>query len=279
MNDESINPVQGTADFYNRQATAYQAASERHMARIRLNTIRNALRTIKPDLGGNGRIVDLGCGTGHSTEIIRSMFESIPITGIDCSAAEINIAVTRSRERNLDIEYQVGDLFHRRFVHKSVDLFVAVMSIHYFRHPDQLVRLLRRLSEELTDQGQLVAQIPNPDLPFPYRDYGVTHSLPDGRSHEVKEGDAYDVCLFSKPHRHWESDWGAPLVKFTNYFHSWRTFSHAFSAAGFFLREQSLTIPPDLLCPESGFIWEELVSAPLYRTLIATKIPVSSECD
>ena len=265
------NPVENTTGCYDRQATEYQEASERHMARIRLNTVNHALLEMKSSVPRTGLIVDLGCGTGHSTEMIRSVFESTPTMGIDCSSAEIEIAIGRSKARDLNLEYHVDDFFQRDYASDSVALFVAVMSIHYFRDPVELTRLLKRLSTGLIDKGRLVAQIPNPELPFPYRDYGITHSAVRDQSGKLKEGDAYDVSLFSKPYRHWQSDWGEPLVTFQNYVHSWETFSSAFSAAGFSLQEQKLVIPADLLRSECEINWDDLGKQPIYRTLVATK--------
>ena len=259
------------AACYDRQANDYTKAAERPMARIRLETIRQALIHISTDVRITGQIFDLGCGTGQSTEIIRQVFPTAAITGIDCSAAEIEISISRAKKSDLNIDYFVDDLFKRTFEPHGVNLFVAIMSIHYFQDPKQLRDLLARLAAALTNEGRLVIQIPNPDLPLPYRDYGVEHSWPIDCQDANSEGSPYDVRLYPRPYRGIESDWGRPLVGFTNYRHSSDTFANAFAATGFLVRQQPLVIPADLTADSRGIDWSELLAQPLYRTLIARK--------
>lgn len=262
-----ISPTQ-TAAEYDVGAEGYRRAAERPMARIRFATLRAALLGMRGQLPERARIWDLGCGSGASSELLRELFPQARIVAVDISPVEIDMARQRAEQAGLAIDYRVGDLFTHDYPGDEVDLFVSVMALHY-GDGEQINRLLQRLAKALGRQGRLVAQIANPRLPLPYRDYGIEHRPPAGQAPPWAEGMPYQVRLFAEPLRAQQPNWPAPLVEFTNRVHAPETYPQALRAAGMISRDQPLLIPDEVRAAHAGIDWSDLEAKPVYATFVA----------
>ena len=98
-------------------------------------------------------IVDLGCGPGNSTELLRARYPHAGIVGIDFSQEMLNAArirVPSARFENRDIQTWQPD--------RKIDLIFANAALHFV--PDHHL-LLARLMDYLNDGGCLAVQMPD----------------------------------------------------------------------------------------------------------------------
>jgi trans-aconitate 2-methyltransferase len=99
------------------------------------------------------RAVDLGCGPGNSTEVLRERFPKATIRGLDSSTAMIEAA----RGRLPDVPFEVGDMRTWQ-PGERYDVILANAVVQWL--PDHET-LLPRLVSTLTDGGSLAIQMPD----------------------------------------------------------------------------------------------------------------------
>ncbi len=105
--------------------------------------------------GVPGTIVDLGCGPGHLTEVLRGRWPDADVLGVDSSVEMIERAVagnTDSRARYLiaDVSEWAPD--------EPVDLVISNATLQWL--PDPLATVAR-LREHVAPGGALAFQVPN----------------------------------------------------------------------------------------------------------------------
>jgi SAM-dependent methyltransferase len=104
-----------------------------------------------PALRGLG--LDLGCGTGFSTEVLVRAQPGVKWRGVDASAAMLSIA--RSKAGLGEIDFQQGRAETLPFADGSFDVVVASFSWHWFgKHAGPEVRRVLR------EGGWLLAAVP-----------------------------------------------------------------------------------------------------------------------
>lgn len=106
----------------------------------------NQLRTLLSRVSGlppSARILDYGCGAAGCTELLKEMFPSAEIHGIDISSEAIKTA----RERFPDYHFSVFDGSNAPYPEGSFDLIFSSHVLEHVRDLDQsvsdMVRLLR----------------------------------------------------------------------------------------------------------------------------------------
>ncbi|MDX6278204.1 MAG: trans-aconitate 2-methyltransferase [Nocardioidaceae bacterium] len=131
-------------------------------------------------------IVDLGCGPGHLTAILRARWPEAEIHGVDSSAEMIEKAIAENADPRAS--YELADVATWSTA-RSVDLMVSNALFQWV--PDQL-EVIERLSGSVTPGGCFALQVPdNYDSPShtllheissrePYASY--TEGLHDDRS-------------------------------------------------------------------------------------------------
>ena len=93
-------------------------------------------------LGQRAGIVDLGCGGGTSTQLLRVKYPDSPILGVDNSPDML----TAARKRLPDVEFAKGDA--ATWPVGSADLVFANAVFHWVRdHIGAMARLLRELPD------------------------------------------------------------------------------------------------------------------------------------
>jgi trans-aconitate 2-methyltransferase len=95
--------------------------------------------------------IDLGCGPGNSTEILRARYPDAHITGLDSDPAMIQAA----RQRLPQIPFQLADLATWQ---GTADLILSNAVLQWL--PDHTI-LLPRLIHRLTQGGLLAIQMPD----------------------------------------------------------------------------------------------------------------------
>lgn len=80
------------------------------------------------------RILDLGCGTGTSTQMLQDRFPHASITGMDLSPYMLTIASQKAKQKNqpaaLEIHWQQGNGEHTGFPAGYFDLITASLLFH-----------------------------------------------------------------------------------------------------------------------------------------------------
>ena len=76
------------------------------------------------------RVLDLGCGTGSTTMLIKQNFPGATVTGLDLSPYMLAVAADRSQQANLDIDWQHGTAEATQFETSSFDLVTASLLFH-----------------------------------------------------------------------------------------------------------------------------------------------------
>jgi len=99
------------------------------------------------------RIVDLGCGAGNVTALLRQRWPEAQITGVDSSAAML----ARARESDPTVEWRLHDLLDWR-PEEPVDLIFSNAALHWL---DEHVTLFPRLTALLAPGGVLAVQMPS----------------------------------------------------------------------------------------------------------------------
>lgn len=92
--------------------------------------------------------VDIGCGSGQSTQVLAPFFKSI--VGVDNSESQINHALKRNTFQH--ITYKVGSSDYLEFEENSVQLVTAGQCAHWFEIPKFFVQ-----AEKVLQQGGVLA--------------------------------------------------------------------------------------------------------------------------
>ena len=99
-------------------------------------------------------ILDIGCGTGdHAIELRKRGYK---VVGIDISKEMIDIAKSKSREKNIDVEFIVGDV--RDFdLGMKFDVAIALYSVmSYMIENKDLLQALRNIRNHLVSKGLFI---------------------------------------------------------------------------------------------------------------------------
>jgi ubiquinone/menaquinone biosynthesis C-methylase UbiE len=76
------------------------------------------------------KILDLGCGTGSMTFLLKQAFPSAQITGLDLSPYMLAVAEDRSSRSGIEIEWRQGSAELTQFASGSFDLITAALLFH-----------------------------------------------------------------------------------------------------------------------------------------------------
>jgi SAM-dependent methyltransferase len=117
---------------------ASQAAAQRY-ARVRPQYHPQAVRWICEAAGVEnlGRVLDVGCGTGHSTMALAGVAQSV--LGVDASSAMLALAPEAGNVRYLQCQAEAMD-----FAPASFDLVVAASAMHWLK-PKAFLERVRKI--------------------------------------------------------------------------------------------------------------------------------------
>jgi 2-polyprenyl-3-methyl-5-hydroxy-6-metoxy-1,4-benzoquinol methylase len=140
------------------------------------------------------RILDIGCGTGrHSIELTKRGYK---VTGVDLSDAQLNRAKVKSKQENLEINFQKKDARNLGFK-KEFDLAIMICEGAFpLMETDEMnYEILRSAASALTDNGKLIFTTLNGLFP-------LFHSVKDFINSENNKGNtaylnnSFDLMTF-----------------------------------------------------------------------------------
>ncbi|CAF1398868.1 unnamed protein product [Adineta ricciae] len=188
---------------------------------------------LKPLLNDGGlltgkRILDLACGNGHYTRQLKDLGCAY-IRGVDLSAPMIDIARKIERRDPKGIEYEVNDVVNLSSSQQSYDLVTGFYLFDYARDRDELLAMVRIISNQLGEGKHFIGIIGNViagKKMFDQRKYGVTREIKDPLDGErIPDGTEIVVTLYDEHDQ--------PTTPFINYYYSPSTYEQVFREAGF----------------------------------------------
>lgn len=106
------------------------------------------------------RIIDIGCGPGNSTMVLKTQWPQANILGLDSSEAMLE----KARETSFEIEWIYGDTANDLSFLGKFDIVFSNAAVHHM--PDK-PRVLARFFDLLNPGGVLAVQVPDTrELPF-----------------------------------------------------------------------------------------------------------------
>jgi len=112
-----------------------------------------AMKSILKNMVKNKKVLDLGCGSGIFTKMLKEWGSNI--IGLDLSKTMIDIA----RNENPEIKFYVGNAGNTPFVDLRFDIVSSSLVAHYFKNLNPLFREVRRI---LKNNGYFVFSIQHP---------------------------------------------------------------------------------------------------------------------
>ena len=80
--------------------------------------------------GNPGKIIDLGCGTGSTTIMLKQAFPNAQVIGLDLSPQMLVMAEYKAKESDLDIKWVHGLAEQTDFANEEFDVVTASLLLH-----------------------------------------------------------------------------------------------------------------------------------------------------
>ena len=120
---------------------------------LREDTFKRLLLEQVP-VDGTGRVLDLGCGTGTLTIMLKRQLPHALVVGLDADAEVLSIAAKKAAQAGVDIEFRQGLAFEPLFPPGSFDGVVSSLFFHHLTTADKR-RTLRAVHDLLRPGGTL----------------------------------------------------------------------------------------------------------------------------
>jgi ubiquinone/menaquinone biosynthesis C-methylase UbiE len=159
----------------------------------------------------NHRVLDLACGTGTLSILIRQMQPQTEVVGIDGDAKILEIAKTKAKESGIEIQFDKGMSFDLPYRDESFDRVVSSLFFHHLTRENKL-NTLREVNRVLKSNGE-----------FHIADWGLpANSLMKGLSYIIQLLDGFETTAdsFDGLLPKFITDAGFETVEETNYYNS-----------------------------------------------------------
>jgi ubiquinone/menaquinone biosynthesis C-methylase UbiE len=134
-------------------------------ATIRESTFKSSL-VEQTCIEGQQEVLDLGCGTGTLTLLLKSRYPQAEITGIDADPQILEMARTKAAASNAAVYFAQAMAYALPFPDHSFDRVVSSLVFHHLTAADKL-RTLQEVHRVLRPAGQLhIADFGRPQNPL-----------------------------------------------------------------------------------------------------------------
>jgi ubiquinone/menaquinone biosynthesis C-methylase UbiE len=99
------------------------------------------------------RVLDLACGTGTLTILVKSARSQAAVVGIDGDAKILEIAKTKAKESGVEIQFDEGMSFDLPYEDDSFDRVVSSLFFHHLTRDNKL-KTLREVKRVLKSNGE-----------------------------------------------------------------------------------------------------------------------------
>ncbi len=157
------------------------------------------------------RVLDLACGTGTLTILIKNTQPQAAIIGIDGDTKILEIAKTKAKESGVEIKFDKGMSFDLPYEDASFDRVVSSLFFHHLTRENKL-KTLREVKRVLKSNGE-----------FHIADWGLpANSLMKGSSYLIQLLDGFETTAdsFNGLLPKLMTDAGFETVEETNYYNS-----------------------------------------------------------
>ena len=100
------------------------------------------------------KVLDLGCGTGTVTKILKGQFKNAHVTCLDLAENMIEMAKIKLNDYN-NIEYTVGDFYEYNFT-ETYDVIVSSLALHHLATDEDKKGFYKKIYEALTPGGVFI---------------------------------------------------------------------------------------------------------------------------
>jgi ubiquinone/menaquinone biosynthesis C-methylase UbiE len=159
----------------------------------------------------NHRVLDLACGTGTLTILIRRMQPQTEVIGIDGDAKILETARTKAKESSVEIQFDEGMSFDLPYEDESFDRVVSSLFFHHLTRENKS-KTLGEVKRVLKSNGE-----------FHIADWGLpANSLMKGSSYLIQLLDGFETTTdsFNSLLPKLMTDAGFETVEETNYYNS-----------------------------------------------------------
>lgn len=163
------------------------------------------------EIKANHHVLDLACGTGTLTILIKNSHSQAEVVGIDGDANSIEIAKTKAKKSSVEIQFDEGMSFEMPYEDESFDRVISSLFFHHLTRENKL-KTLREVKRVLKSNGEL--HIADWGLP--------ANSLMKGSSYLIQllDGSETTADSFNGLLPELIADVGFEMVKETNYYNS-----------------------------------------------------------
>lgn len=118
----------------------------------RESTFKNAL-VEQTQIEANHRVLDLACGTGTLTILLKKNAPDAEIVGVDGDRKILKLAKEKARSGHFEIGFDEGMSFDLPYQHESFDLVVSSLFFHHLTRENKL-KTLSEIKRVLKPQGE-----------------------------------------------------------------------------------------------------------------------------
>jgi SAM-dependent methyltransferase len=119
---------------------------ERLELQARLANIDGHLRHLPVPL--NGRVLDVGCGSGSMSRLIAGSFPQAEVVGVDLREQYLDFARARAREQDIrNLTFRHGDVFALPFPDASFDVVWSKYLLQWLREPESALAEMKRVTK------------------------------------------------------------------------------------------------------------------------------------
>lgn len=116
------------------------------------DTMRNDVAELANICQGS-RVLDVGCGTGYTTEAILKRLEIGEVDGIDITSQQLRKAARKLNPERVVVNLSKGDAENLPFKNETFDAVVSFGALEYFPHPK---RALQEMARVVKPRGSVV---------------------------------------------------------------------------------------------------------------------------